>query len=316
MNTVLLLTELLIVLSLTGCNHLDNKTVESEISDNNLSTVSQTATSEATSTQVTMPIGQQPTIDTREFLSEELLQESIRDSSDQVLDSVAGGIVPHHDVAYQMMADFYRSIQDDKVSLVVLIGPNHFGRNDGVLTYKGLFETYDGTVETSDDLIQLIVSNQLAHIDQKQVFSTEHSLNIQMGFIANAFPSAQVLPILIGEEHNAQLVDILAENLKQMIDHYNGTVMIIGTVDFAHYLDVYTTEAHDLITKELIAKRDYTHIMGLDDGYVDSPSVLVLTMKLLEDYSVELLDASHSEAILGYESSEGLTSYQTYVFKD
>ncbi|MDA3845446.1 MAG: AmmeMemoRadiSam system protein B, partial [Vallitaleaceae bacterium] len=129
------------------------------------------------------------------------------------------------------------------------------------------------------------------------------------------FPGATIVPIMIGEEHNQALVDELEISLSQVFSEYNGRLMIIGTVDFAHYLDEETTVAHDLVTKELIVNKDYSHLLPLSDGYIDSPSVLVLTMRLLEAYDISLLGETNSKTILGYEGSEGMTSYQSYIFE-
>ncbi|MDA3846325.1 MAG: AmmeMemoRadiSam system protein B, partial [Vallitaleaceae bacterium] len=164
-------------------------------------------------------------IDTRAFMTEEYVNRGINESTVIAGGNAYGGIVPHHDAAYQIMADFYvalgvgaianqASSQDNRqdvnhnniqadnetgkfVDVIVLIGPNHFGTNDGVITYNGTFETYMGDVEPATDIITELVDRNIASTHNKHIFETEHSLNMQMAYIAYYFPDATLVPIMI-----------------------------------------------------------------------------------------------------------------------
>lgn len=255
-------------------------------------------------------------IQTQAFLRAELLDEAMREvvSVEFEEETILGGIVPHHDVSYQMMGRFYKTISQDDVDLVVLVGPNHFGTNDGVLTYDGVFSTFLGEIETDTDKVNALISAGLCLIDQSKRFELEHSLNIQMPFVVEVFEGARVLPILIGEEQRVDVVDELVTVLDDILMDYDGRVMVIGTVDFSHYLDSERTQINDSYTLNLIEENNTQGLMQLDDGYVDAPSVLTLMMKLFEHADMSLLEHTNAEEILEKISPGDMTSYMTFVF--
>jgi AmmeMemoRadiSam system protein B len=213
-----------------------------------------------------------------------------------------------------MMAEFYQQFVGHDAELVIVIGPNHFGINSGLLSYEGIFETYGEDVSVDENAFNLLMETDMFTLDENDIFSSEHSLNIQMQFLVNVMPEAKVLPILIGEAHNEQQVLALVDSLRKIISEIPGNVLVIGTVDFAHFQNENTTLENDELSAKLIDEKAYDQLIQLDDSYIDSPSVLVTVMKLLESYDMILLSHSNSKEISGYEGPEGITSYRTFLF--
>ena len=93
---------------------------------------------------------------------------------------IKGGIVPHHLVAGFMPATFFNSLQKQKPSVIVLIGPNHFSRGQGkVITTMRDWKTIYGVVKTDTNLVKKLSSLFV----EEDVIAEEHSVYSLIPFI-------------------------------------------------------------------------------------------------------------------------------------
>ena len=191
---------------------------------------------------------------------------------------VKGGIVPHHLVSGYMPATFFNYLSKQKPSLVVLIGPNH--QNAGqmpVLTSLRDWQTPYGVLPTDQKLAENLLTTGLAGIDEG-VMKSEHSIASLVSFIKKSLPETKILPIILKYKTPTSTLNELLENLKKNLP---PDAVIVGSVDFSHYMTLPVANFHDELTIQAIKNFDYQRIDKLE---IDSAPSLYCVLKLMDFY--------------------------------
>ena len=249
-------------------------------------------------------------IDARVFIDKK--QINIRDFDDE--EPLKGGLVPHHNVAHQMISDFYE-ILEKEVDLVILIGPNHSGKGPRYQAVGSSYMTHYGRVIPSPLFGELLNDDDVMKADEVMLRG-EHSIGIHMNFIKAFYEDTPVLTLLVHETGGIHGVDRLVKNIKNLIGDKN--VVVIGSVDFSHDLSLENANQKDRITKEIIRNKSYKRLFTLNNDHIDSPTTAYLTIMLLKEMGYEqqdLLSESNAALILNRPSMKATTSYLVYGYK-
>ena len=87
-----------------------------------------------------------------------------------------------------------------QIERIVLVGPSHRVAFAGVATSgAGVFETPIGPVTVDRDAVASLVQAGLAR-EFEPAHENEHSLEVQLPFLKQLFPSARVVPLLAGDD--------------------------------------------------------------------------------------------------------------------
>ena len=232
-------------------------------------------------------------------------------------EKAVGGIVPHHDLASDLIEDFfYRLSLTAQPETFIILGPNHadIGLSPAI-SGEPVWQTLSGPIENDEKILKELIDRKKISLDQEN-FEKEHSVRVLIPFLQRHFPDAKLLPIILTSKHDLELSMDLAEELALYID--GKSAVIISSIDFSHYLASDIAEEKDEITLDLIKNRNYQEIAGLNSDYLDSPASLIVflrTMELLEADNMEIIEHSNSAKIIG-KDLQNSTSYYTMLFTD
>jgi len=163
---------------------------------------------------------------------------------------IVSGVVPHHLLAKEIIADFFQYISsEEKVETLILLSPDHFhsGTLDDYNTFITLdWESGSGKKEFENIKIDSLLGKKLADDNKIALNSSaivyDHGITNLIPYIKKYFPESKFLPILIP-------IDIAKEQIEHLVKTINiespAQTIIIASVDFSHYLPPHAAGFHD-----------------------------------------------------------------------
>lgn len=181
------------------------------------------------------------------------------DRAGAVPQNVSVGVLvsPHAGYAYSgwVAAYGYKTIQSQKYNTIIVIGPSHFHSFDGASIWpKGQFETPMGSVAVDEQLASQLMNADKDLKDQPEVFTPEHSVEVQLPFILKDFPQAKIVPILMGIPDPTVCMR-LAQTLNQAVGNRNDVLVLIST-DLSHYHPDQLARPMDMGTLKAVVEGD------------------------------------------------------------
>ena len=165
-------------------------------------------------------------------------------------------IAPHAGLMYSgpVAAHAYRLLRDRAFDVAVLVGPSHFVGFDGVSLYpSGGFETPLGVVPIDVECAGAIAAATPIVHDHPVAHAREHSLEMQLPFLAHLAPGVPIVPLLMGYQTAgtaAALGDALALALG------GRKALLVASTDLSHYHDAATASALDRVVIDCVARFD------------------------------------------------------------
>lgn len=231
--------------------------------------------------------------------------------------NILGGVVPHHLVAAPTLAEFFSLLAKSKSvpRTIVLIGPNHYERGKGrVLSGRFDWETPFGKLEADEHLVDLLVANELAVIDE-ETLGGEHAIYAAVLFLKYFLPEAKIVPLVVSGRLSLEESLVLGEKLAELVDE---KTIFVGSIDFSHYLSSEDSKRKDQETLQAIRAKDYSQIASFGDDHVDSPPSLLVVLSFLEkravNYSWEVIRQTDAGSILGRPNAPGTSHFELIFF--
>ena len=189
---------------------------------------------------------------------------------------IASITVNHHLLAPHLIAKEFALVATDQPITVVLLSPNHFFRGQGgAITSQYDWQTPYGVLKSNQVVIKQLSDSGLVNIDETP-FDQEHGAANIVGFIKKSLPNATVVPLIVKENLSKEKIDQLAEKLKDILP---ADSLIVGSIDFSHYLPSNAADFHDIQTLAVMNNFDYDRIDRLD---IDSHPGLRLLLKYFD----------------------------------
>lgn len=222
-------------------------------------------------------------------------------------EKIAGAVVPHHLLAGNMAANFFKAVARQKPSTVIIIGPNHYlsGNADIITSFKD-WQTPFGMVETAKDLL----SDSIVAKDD-ETMAKEYSVAALVPYIAKYLPGAKIAPLIIKYQTASGTLQTLADELEKTLP---ADAVVVASVDFSHYMTWPVANFHDELARAVVKNFDYDRLRKLD---VDSPGSLFVLLKLMENRGAQKIafeTADNSARILGQPSLKETTGYYSSWF--
>lgn len=227
---------------------------------------------------------------------------------------IRGGIVPHHLLAADMIAGFFKAISVQKPELVVIIGPNHKRLGNGPInTSECDWNTPFGVLKTDNDIVGTLTKGGYA-LSNPGLMEEEHSISALIPYVKYFMPDVRVVPLLLNGNLGLEESEKLGDKIIKAAGDRN--FIMISSIDFSHYLSSEKADKMDVITWEAIENRDLQKINRMTNDNLDSPPSMITLLTAMEKTGavrLQLLEHSNSAKITG-QSPENTTSYFTILF--
>jgi MEMO1 family protein len=165
-------------------------------------------------------------------------------------------IAPHAGLMYSgpVAAYAYQQLLDRSVGLVVLVGPSHFLRFEGVSIYRsGGFETPLGVAEIDEECASAIMAAAPIVHERAAAHTREHSLEMQLPFLKRVAPEARIVPLVVGRQ-TAETALELGEALGTVLSGRDA--LLVASTDLSHYHDAATAARLDRVVIGHVSRFD------------------------------------------------------------
>ena len=221
-----------------------------------------------------------------------------------------GGITPHHDIALDMIVQFYGLLASDEVRRVWLFSPDHFQQTRKMAAVgDGDWATAGKILKADREACERIGALKMAEAN-RALFVKEHGVTLHIPLIARYFPNATVVPIVL----NRHIPDTGLAILEKVIGELLGDGdLIILSMDLSHYKTPEEMAAEDEKTLEVLKNLRFTDTPSID---VDTRRGAALVLRLLKARGAvrgEVIAHMDSSDILGRRIESG-TSYGAILY--
>jgi len=228
-------------------------------------------------------------------------------------------IAPHAGYLYSgaVAAHSFRAAGQGRYATIIVMAPSHYFDFEGISVWeKGGFQTPLGKIDVDEGFAQALIKSDPQFGFNPQVFSQEHSLEVELPFLQKTFKDFKIVPILMGRP-DYKVCQSLAHSLSQFIGTREDVLIVIST-DLSHYHEARVAKMMDHQALSLIkdlnpeelwnsSRRGETELCGL------TPVVTGLLYALERHLKgVEVLKYAHSGNVTGDNSR--VVGYSAVVF--
>lgn len=175
-------------------------------------------------------------------------------------------VAPHAGLKYSgpVAAFAYRAVRHGGYDAAVLIGPSHFVAFSGVSIWpRGAWHTPFGAVQVEEELARGIAAASGGEvIEHPLAHGREHSLEMQLPFLAHLLPGVPIVPMVMGyqdRETAFALGDALAVAIANRTPP--GRVLLVASSDLSHFEDAATAQAMDAVVLGEVERLDPEGLM-------------------------------------------------------
>ena len=267
------------------------------------------------SEELSMGVISQPRLTCNYYVDKDFkrsLKAAVPDVSDSMV--LMGGIVPHHLLADSLISSFFASMSTAEPELVFILGPNHKRvGNKKISTGHWDWQTPYGLLESDDAAVESLVEGSQAGEDF-DLLEVEHSISSLVPYVKYYMPEARLVPLVLHGNLGIEGSKELALKIREAAGSRKW--IVIGSIDFSHYLPPDAANKMDKVTLEAIKAGDLKAISRMDNDNLDSPPSLMTVLEIMRnegEHEMKLTGHSNSAEVAGI-YSESTTSYFTMMF--
>ena len=172
-------------------------------------------------------------------------------------------IAPHAGLIYSgpVAAHAYKTVAAARYAAVILVGPSHFVGFRGVSIWpRGAWQTPLGAVPVALDLAAAIASASREVLEHPAAHGREHSLELQLPFVAHLLTGVPIVPLVMGYQDRATAF-ALGDALAAVIDQAGIPVLLVASSDLSHYHDARTAAGMDAAVLRRVEQLDADGLM-------------------------------------------------------
>jgi AmmeMemoRadiSam system protein B len=173
-------------------------------------------------------------------------------------------VAPHAGLMYSgaVAAYAYKAARLRRVDAVALVGPSHFVPFDGVSIWAdGAWDTPLGQVAVHCDLAAAIQSASSDIVELAEAHDREHSLEMQLPFVARLLPGVPIVPMVMGHQTRPTAF-ALGQALAQAVSSCGLDVLLVASSDLSHYENADTAARLDGVMVECVEAMDAEGLMA------------------------------------------------------
>jgi AmmeMemoRadiSam system protein B len=170
-------------------------------------------------------------------------------------------VAPHAGLRYSgpVAAFAYNTIADASYHAIALVGPSHFVGFDGVSIWpRGAWQTPFGPVKVAEDLAARIVETSSDVAEHRDAHGREHSLEMQLPFLAYLLPDVPIVPMVMGYQSRETAFG-LGDAIARAVTGDN--VLLVASSDLSHYQDARTAAKLDSVVLQHVERLDAEGLM-------------------------------------------------------
>lgn len=165
-------------------------------------------------------------------------------------------VAPHAGLMYSgpVAAHAYRLLRGRAFDVAVLVGPSHFVGFEGVAAYpSGGFDTPFGVVPIDEGCTARLMKATPVVREHPAAHAREHSLEMQLPFLARLAPGVPILPLVMGFQ-TAQTARALADGLTRALSGCRA--LLVASTDLSHYHDASVARRLDAVVIDHVSRFD------------------------------------------------------------
>jgi AmmeMemoRadiSam system protein B len=174
-------------------------------------------------------------------------------------------VAPHAGLMYSgpVAACAYRTVVGAHYAAVILVGPSHFTDFRGVSIWpRGAWRTPFGAVAVAEDLAADLAAVSREVVENPTAHGREHSLELQLPFVAHLLPGVPIVPLVMGRQSRATAF-ALGDALATVIARTEGPVLLVASSDLSHYHDARTAAEMDGLVLRRVERLDADGLMQI-----------------------------------------------------
>ena len=172
-------------------------------------------------------------------------------------------IAPHAGLMYSgpVAAYAYNAARRGRCHVLVMVGPSHFVSFHGVSIWpEGMWETPLGPVTVDKDLAAAITSEWPHVVDLPAAHGREHSLEMQMPFVARVLTGVPIVPLVMGQQ-TRETAFALGAAIARAVAAHAPDALLVASSDLSHYEDAATAESLDRVVIQHVEALDAEGLM-------------------------------------------------------
>ncbi len=236
---------------------------------------------------------------------------------------LVGGLVPHHLLASDMIAGFFRMAgeQSSRFDRVLLLSPSHYPERCGsaLMTSTAGWDTPYGRIEPDLEMAASLLGDPaLGMLDDPDAVEYDHGAAGLVPFIRRYLPGARLTVCLLSNRLSQERLSAFWERVAALCEE--GSVLLVVSADCSHYLTPKESAERDRETAHAIEHCEIGRVLGFTDSNVDSPQSLSTLLYLVQEQGLTLTRLGHSsspEKLPHADANpifeEGITTYFVYA---
>ena len=175
---------------------------------------------------------------------------------------LVGLVAPHAGLIYSgpVAAHAYRLLRTHPFDLVVIVGPSHYVPFSGVSVWpSGAFDTPFGPVAVDREAAQQLIARCDAVREIPEAHAREHSLEMQLPFLASLAPDAAILPLVMGHQ-TRETAFALGDALGEL--SASRRALLVASSDLTHFVDARTAATLDAVVIDHVERLDADGLMA------------------------------------------------------
>jgi AmmeMemoRadiSam system protein B len=241
-----------------------------------------------------------------------------KDLSNEVIPkNVIAGVVNHHALASDLLANFFRRLKMARPDLtrVIILSPDHYHVGRGTIsTHTRPYSTPNGEVFIDTTSTRQLIEEGIATDESStSLFEKEHGVGTLVPFLRHEFSDVGIVPIaILGKLPRPEAI-AFGTWLDKIVDDHT---MILISADMSHYLPESVANENDVVTLEALKTLDATRFGRVNDDFTDNGASFVILRSFLDSRGIDptftLFDHSISTRYGG--PADDTTSYLTGVW--
>jgi AmmeMemoRadiSam system protein B len=172
-------------------------------------------------------------------------------------------VSPHAGLIYSgpVAAYAYNAALSSPPKSVVLVGPSHFVSFDGVSIWpSGAWDTPFGPVAVDETLARTIADASDAIMVFEAAHGREHSLEMQLPFLAHLMPGVPIVPMVMGYQ-TRKMAFALSKAIADAVRATGDDILLVASSDLSHYEDARVAAELDGVVIERVGALDAGGLM-------------------------------------------------------